>query len=98
MSTVYKKCYLKSASIFDQNLFGKDSPKKTISGLTTPPCGHLLHVGTPSFPSGLKISFFNQGKSYVSWQDWQYAFLKVPCASITFSSGNPPKVSKASIF
>merc|ERR1719225_898699 len=51
--------WLKSASIFDQNFSGNASPKNTISGLTTP--GHLLHWGTPSFPSGLNISFFNLG-------------------------------------
>merc|ERR1712045_782470 len=40
---------LKSESIFDQNLDGKDSPKNTIFGLTTPVL-HLGHLGTPSFP------------------------------------------------
>src|SRR6267154_992251 len=79
-----------SCKAFQQKL--TDSPKKTISGLTSPL--HVLHLGIRSSSMDSFISVSLNGPLH----SIQHCVAKLPCASMIFSAGTPARRSRVSMF
>jgi hypothetical protein len=69
-----------------------DSPKKTISGLTSPL--HVLHLGVLSSSTSFFISLSLNGRLH----SMQRCVAKLPCASIILFAGTPARRSRVSMF
>jgi hypothetical protein len=69
-----------------------DSPKKTMSGLTSPL--HVLHLGIRSSSTNSFISVSLNGRLH----SIQRCVAKLPCASIIFPAGMPARRSRVSMF